>query len=93
MKANKTLLRMKYARVICALAEKANISTSRAMDFFYHSIEYQLISEGVSDLHCMSDDYIAENLKDEWNENLKKEASIPIDKSSGSPSMRYRPHR
>ena len=32
---------------------------------FYHSKIYRLVSEGVSDLHCMSDEYLAEELVDE----------------------------
>ena len=35
---------------------------------FYHSKIYRLISEGVSDLHCMSDGYLAEELVDEYKE-------------------------
>ena len=67
MKANKTLLRMQYTRVIALFAKKAGISLEEALDFFYHSMEYQLLREGVSDLHCMSDDYLAEDLMEEWN--------------------------
>lgn len=65
MRANRTLLHMKYARVIRLFAEKAGISLSEALDFFYHSTEYQLVNEGVSDLHCMSDEYLAEDLIEE----------------------------
>lgn len=67
MRANKTLLRMQYTRVIALFAEKAGISLEEALDFFYHSMEYQLLREGVSDLHCMSDDYLAEDLLEEWS--------------------------
>ena len=62
MTANRTLLRMKYARVIQLFSEKAEITMEEALDFFYHSMEYKLLREGVSDLHCMSDDYLAEDL-------------------------------
>ena len=72
MKANRTLLHMKYARIIPLFAEKVGINTSQALDFFYHSMEYQLLRDGVSDLHCMSDDYIAEDLADEWRERKNK---------------------
>ena len=65
MRANRTLLHMKYARVIRLFAEKAGISLAEALDFFYHSTEYQLVNEGVSDLHCMSDEYLAEDLIEE----------------------------
>ena len=33
-----------------------------------HSQVYQLIRDGVSDMHCMSDAYLAEELKQEYEE-------------------------
>ena len=39
-----------------------------ALDFFYHSQVYQLIRDGVSDMHCMSDAYLAEELGQEYAE-------------------------
>jgi len=35
---------------------------------FYHSQVYQLIRDGVSDMHCMSDGYLAEELEQEYVE-------------------------
>ena len=35
------------------------------MDIFYHSTLYTLMSEGISDMHCMSDEYLVEELEDE----------------------------
>ena len=67
MLANKTLLRMKYARVICLFAERVGIQPLQAMGFFYHSTEYKLMREGIGDLHCMTEDYIVEDLMLEWN--------------------------
>lgn len=72
MKANKTLLRMLYTRVIVLFAEKANLSLEDALDFFYHSVEYQLVREGISDLHCMSDDYLAEDLLEEYETGVSR---------------------
>ena len=57
---------MKYARVVACFAELAKISLSEALDFFYHSQEYQLIRHGVSDLQCMSDEYLAQDLLEEY---------------------------
>ena len=37
--------------------------------FFYRSTIYRLISEGVSDLHCMSDEYLTEELISEYKES------------------------
>ncbi len=34
----------------------------------YKSNEYQLLRQGISDIHCMSDDYIAEDLQMEYNQ-------------------------
>lgn len=64
--AHPVLLQRKYARVVWLFAQKAGISVRQALDFFYQSLEYELMSEGVSNLHCMSDDYLAEDLLDEW---------------------------
>ncbi len=66
MTAHPILLQKKYARVVALFSEKASITTNEALDFFYNSKIYPLISEGVSDLHCMSDDYLAEELLEEY---------------------------
>ena len=66
MTANPILLQKKYARVICRFAERAGISLDEALAFFYRSDVYTLISEGVSDMHCMSDEYLAEDLEIEY---------------------------
>lgn len=66
MKASATLLQMKYGRVIMKFAELAGITVKEAMRFFYCSTERELIRDGVSDLHCMSDDYLARDLLEEY---------------------------
>lgn len=68
MKANSILLQKKYSRVIACFADKTGISLDDSLDFFYHSEFYRLLREGVSDMHCMSDEYLAEELKLEYNE-------------------------
>ena len=62
MNANPILLQKKYARVVSLFAEKKNLTLEVALDFFYHSFVYQLVSEGCSDMHCRSDAYLAEEL-------------------------------
>lgn len=37
-----------------------------AITTFYQSVTYQLIHEGISDMRCMSDEYLAEELKREY---------------------------
>ena len=65
MNANRTLLQKKYARVVEQYAKMYRLPLETALEHFYTSDLYQLISEGVSDLHCMSDVYLAEELHDE----------------------------
>lgn len=62
MTANPILLQMKYARIVECYAKKAGVSLEEALKAFYHSKAYQLIRDGVSDMHCMSDEYLAEEL-------------------------------
>ena len=66
MNANPILLQKKYARVTECFARKMNISLNEALDFFYRSELYQLVHDGVSDMHCMSDEYLADELAGEY---------------------------
>ena len=68
MTANLILLQKKYARVIECFAGQQGLSLDAALEFFYHSQVYQLIREGVSDMHRMSDEYLAEELEQEYAE-------------------------
>lgn len=65
MLANPILLQKKYARIIEAFAERADLSLPDALSFFFHSMTYKLMSEGVSDIHCRSDLYLADELQNE----------------------------
>lgn len=65
MTANPILLQKKYARVVATFAEKMGISFDKALGIFYHSEVYQLMRDGVSDMHCMSEGYLAEELETE----------------------------
>ena len=66
MNANPILLQKKYARVVKRFAEMAHLPLDTALSVFYHSEVYQLMREGVSDIHCMSDEYLAEDLETEY---------------------------
>ncbi len=68
MNAHPILLQMKYARIVALFAQKAHLSLDDALKFFYHSMTYQLISEGVADMHCLSDEYLSDELMLERNE-------------------------
>lgn len=62
MIANKTLLNRKYCHVIAAVAQRQNIDLRQAMDIFYKSYTYKEMRDGISDMHCRSDMYLAEEI-------------------------------
>ncbi len=70
MNANPILLQKKYARIIELFAKEMQLTLDAALDIFYHSEVYELMREGCSDMHCMSDLYLVEELTDEYT--LKK---------------------
>ncbi len=72
MEANKTILQMKYARIVALFAERSGMALEDALAFFYDSDTYQLVSEGVADLHCRSDEYLADELLLELEEKKSK---------------------
>ena len=73
MNANPILLQKKYSRVIACFAKQTDIPLDMALDFFYKSKLYPLMRDGVSDMHCMSDAYLAEELASEYAETNGKE--------------------
>ena len=75
MTANRNLLRMKFARVIEAYAARTGCSLDEALDRFYKSQTYELMRDGVSDMHCMSDEYLVDELVDEYTSFCVSEKS------------------
>ena len=61
MKANRTVLRMKYGRIVAQFAAENGFDNAKALGMFYDSM-----SEGVSDFHCLSDNYLVDNLNREY---------------------------
>ncbi len=68
MTANSILLQKKYTRIVQLFSQKQNLTLDDALKFFYNSQTYYLISTGVSDFHCMSDEYLTEELITEYKE-------------------------
>ena len=60
-----TILEAKFARIISAISELHNISLEEAMNIFYHSPLLPLLEDGVADLHCRIEHYLAEEI---WRE-------------------------
>ena len=71
MNANPVLLQMKYARIVKCYAERTGCTLDESLACFYSSDLYQLVHKGVSDLHCMSDEYLVEELMEECHAENK----------------------
>ena len=67
MKADPIVLQLTYCGVIETFAAMGNISGREALDLFYKSQIYQEMRDGVSDMHCRSEKYLAEDLMQEFN--------------------------
>lgn len=85
MMANPILLQKKYSRVIECFAKRQGISLDEALGFFYHSEVYKLVCDGVSDMHCMSDVYLADELEQEYAE--KADSNLKPSNNSDSESI------
>lgn len=66
MNAHPILLQKKYVRIVERFAIENHISLDEALGFFYQSKLYRLVSSGVSDMHCMSDEYLIQDLTLEY---------------------------
>lgn len=62
------ILEAKYARIINEISELHGVSLEEAMDIFYTSPLLPLLEDGVADLHCRSDKYLAEEIWREMND-------------------------
>ena len=70
---SKTVLRGdKCAKIIQSISELYNLSLEGATDIFYNSETALLIEEGIADLHCRSERYLAQCIWDEYNETHPK---------------------
>lgn len=63
------LIQAKNARIIAILADKFAGSIDKAMEVFYNSVTAQMIQDGVADLHCRSDHYLADEIYREYTED------------------------
>lgn len=66
MEANKVLLQKMYAKIIMEFSVQTGNDIEKSMDYFYNSTTYDLIREGVSDLHCRGYKYLADELMLEY---------------------------
>ena len=66
METNKTILQMKYGRIVKAFAKEAGISLDEALDKLYNSNTFILMDEGIADMQAMSDIYLTDELLIEY---------------------------
>jgi len=74
--ANKRVLNYKIDSIIAEYAESENITLREAIDVFYKSDLYNLIVNGVSDMHCRSNAYLIEELNLEIAQKLEEQNQI-----------------
>ncbi len=70
--ARQIVLDMKIARIISIYSEEHNVSLEEATNTYYTSATAKKIEEGIADLHCRSDKYLADELWMEVQENKAK---------------------
>lgn len=59
---NKTLLQMKFARVVSLLAKRLEITEEEALGIFYNSETYKNLSDTRNGLQNMSDAYLVDDV-------------------------------
>ena len=67
MKTENIILQLIYPGVIEAFAQMTNIPLREALDKFYRSQIYIEMRDGISDMHCRSEKYLAEELMQEFS--------------------------
>lgn len=72
MNAEPLILQMKYTDIVKGFAEEQQLNLDTALKFFYNSEVYQLMKDGVSDMHCMSEKYLIEDLEEEYRRKPKE---------------------
>lgn len=59
----------KIAKIIENISERYEVSLDKATDIYYNSTTSLLIEEGIADLHCRSERYLAQCVWDEYQES------------------------
>ncbi len=62
----------KNANIIRNISETYNVSLEKAIDIFFKSDTAGMIEDGIADLQCRSDRYLAQCVWDEFLENNHK---------------------
>ena len=62
----------KSANIIRSICDLYDLSIQEATDIFYQSDTSELIEEGIADLQCRSDKYLASIIWEEYQDSNKK---------------------
>lgn len=76
MNAEPLILQMKYTDIVKGFAEALHLTLDDALHFFYNSEVYQLMKDGISDMHCMSEKYLIEDLENEYQRKFSGGSKI-----------------
>ena len=69
---SKTVLRAeKISKIISYISEFFSITIDEATEIFYNSSTAEMIEEGIADLHCRSEKYLATLVWEEYQESCK----------------------
>ena len=82
MKADRAILQLTYSGVIESLSETGNMPLRDALDMFFKSQTYIEMRDGVSDMHCRSKKYLAEDIIRERPINEQKNKNCKTLQSS-----------
>jgi len=76
MDANKILLQYLYKKIIVEFSRVTGKDLEESMDHFYNSTTYDLISNGIGDMHCRGVKYLTDELLLEYGFKKGKEQSV-----------------
>lgn len=70
-KSRQVILDRKIARIIEVYSVRYGVSLEEATNIYYNSVTSQMIEEGIADLHCRSDKYLADELWFEFHPSIQ----------------------
>lgn len=68
----------KISEIILSLCQMYGLTIQEATDIYYNSVTANLIEEGIADLQCRSNKYLAELIWEEYNETNPNFSSCKI---------------
>lgn len=66
MEANRVLLQSLYKKIIMEFSKVTGKGLEESMRYFYNSTTYDLISNGIGDMHCRGVIYLTDELLIEY---------------------------